>query len=781
MQVNAPDRDLFHGGSRCARRYVLRGHVQGIGVRPAIARLADQLGLTGSVANRTDGVVVHVQGSGAAVAEFESALLRSLPAAARVDAIETSEVAPTKDASFVIARCPADGPLATAVPPDRVACDDCLHETTDPQHRRRGYAFTSCTNCGPRYSIIVRMPYERADTTMARFAMCPRCAAEYERPGDRRFHAQTNACPDCGPRVWLEDAHGVLDAPNGAIAAAVEAIRRGRIVALRGLGGYQLICDATNDAAVQRLRERKRRPAKPLAVMVDSLETAERFARLTDAARRALRDTSNAIVLVPARAGTPLAASVHPGIRDVGLFLPTTPLHAALLRALRRPLICTSGNREGEPLVADVSAARHDLKGICDVWLHHDRPIAHAIDDSVVRIVAERPVTLRLARGLAPLPLEDLSRRVSERGCPGPIVALGGQLKSAVGWWNGAQAVLGPHLGELDVLAVRERFEQHLHAMQHLYRFAADRFVRDAHPDYFTSRWAASHGKKPSVVVQHHHAHVVAGMLEHGWLDRRVLGVALDGTGYGPDGTVWGGEFLECTATTFRRVGHLRPFGLPGGEAAIREPWRLAAALTAEAPDVFCDDRWLCRNWHDVDVDRFAQVRRVVRVPAVAPRCSSMGRLFDAVAGIVLGVERVQFEGQAAMLLESVADPGERGSYRFAQRPCRLHRDQDCVELDWQPLLSDILRDHRRGVDPAVIAARFHRAVARCVVDMARRYCALPVVLGGGVFQNRLLTEWVIEASGDALTLGPPGSIPPNDGGLAAGQLVAALSGMEAE
>ncbi|RMG35758.1 MAG: carbamoyltransferase HypF [Planctomycetota bacterium] len=762
-----------------ARRLLLTGRVQGVGLRPAIARLAADLGLCGSVANCSDGVEVRIEGSPAAVEAFQRRLPERLPAGAELAAVTAEEVVPRGTAGFVIERGSTDGPLATSVPPDRAVCETCLSEVRDATDRRFGYAFTSCTDCGPRYSIIVRMPYERADTTMQGFTLCPRCAEEYTTPGDRRFHAQTNACPTCGPRVWLENAEGAVAAGTEAVAQAARAIRNGRIVALRGIGGYQLLCDATDDVAVRRLRERKGRPAKPLAVMVDGPRSAERLAELDERARRVLCGLANPIVLVPARPAAPLAASVHPGVRDIGLLMPTTPLHALLLKSCGRPLVCTSGNREGEPLVSEVAAARRKLARVCDLWLHHDRPIAHPIDDSVVRMIGDRAVTLRLARGLAPLPLDGATALIAEGRSAGPVVALGGQMKSAVAWWNGAQAVLGPHLGELDVLPVRERFERHLEAMHELYRFRAERLVHDAHPEYFTSLWAARRSDVVRRAVQHHHAHVVAGMLEHGWLDREVFGVAFDGTGYGVDGTIWGGEFLLCTVAGFRRVGHVRGFRLPGGEAAVREPWRVAVAMLAEVTGAEDAAEWLSRRWADVDPRRFDGVRRVAAVGAFAPRCTSAGRLFDAVAALTLGIDRVDFEGQAAMLLESVADEDAAGRYAFAVRPCRWHAGRDCLELDWAPVLAGVLGDCRRGVHPGAIAMRFHRAVAGAIADVANRFRGTPVVLSGGVFQNRLLTECVIEAFGDAPSLGRPGVIPPNDGGLAAGQLMVALSAAE--
>jgi hydrogenase maturation protein HypF len=607
------------------------------------------------------------------------------------------------------------------------------------------------------------MPFERADTTMSEFALCPDCRHEYGAPGDRRFHAQTIACGTCGPKVWCKVAgHNAKLFGEKALRAAVAHLQAGKIVALRGLGGYQLLVDATNQAAVDRLRERKHRRAKPLAVMVESVDAAHPLAHFDDEEIAAFEDPAAPIVLVRCHPHNGLAPTIHPCLDTVGLMRPTTPLHAVIAHDFGRPLVCTSGNREGDPLEHDIDAAEAHLIGLADFWLHHDRKIVRPIDDSVVRVIAGRRVSIRLGRGLAPLTL-DLPAMP-------PTIAVGGYLKAAAAWSNGVQAVLGPHIGDQQSVAARERFLAHLKDWLRLYRFRPAQLVHDMHPEYFSTQWAQ---KQPvrQIAIQHHHAHIVAGMLEHGWLDRTVLGVAWDGTGYGTDGTIWGGEFLASTASGYQRVARLRPFALPGGEAAIREPWRIALAVCAQVEGSVDLSHW--PGW-SVGSRQIEAIKRIIDRPKLAPVTSSAGRLIDAAAALILGIECADFDGQVAMRLEAAADRGARGWYHFPVS------DDALPELDWRPLFAGLIADCRRGVDPGMLAMRFHRSLAHGIVGVCRRWKELPVVLSGGVFQNRLLTELVAEMIDPKVQmLGLPGLIPPNDGGLAAGQLaIAAAKGI---
>lgn len=748
-----------------ALRLTLSGRVQGFGVRPAIARLAADLNLTGTVMNCLNGVEVWVEGTSDRVQRFEERLPKELPVEARLDVIQR-EPAPSLGCStfeireladLVSERLDATG-VSAEVPRDCAVCEECLRDSATAGNRRFLYPFTSCTRCGPRYSLLEGMPYERSRSSMRQFPLCRHCRGEYTDGSDRRFHAQTLCCPECGPQVWCVRADGRMQGQRElALPIAIAAIQQGQIVALRGVGGYQLLCDATNAAAVRRLRERKRRTSKPLAVMVESLSAAESLALINDEERRELTSAANPIVLSKARSESSVVAEVHPGLNEVGVMLPTTALHWYLASELRKPIVVTSGNIEEEPLVSESADAERELAGIADLWLHHDRPILRRIDDSVVRVIAGRTVTIRAARGIAPLPLT-IPAAI-------PLLALGGQQKGAVAISNGRQCVLGPHVGDLDNLATQARFSSEVGDLLHLFGQTPQVVVHDFHPDYFTSRWAQSQSL-PLVGVQHHHAHIAAGMVEHHWLDREVIGIAFDGTGYGPDGTIWGGEFLLATAASYRRVGRLRPFSLPGSEAAIREPWRVAVALVSAAAGqgVASELSWQCG-----DDDAVQTILKIQDNPQFSPRTSSVGRLFDGVAALILGVDRVDYEGQAAMLLEAACDVSAAGEYVWA------HLDGEVEELDWRPMIGRLLQDRAAGVSPGVVAMRFHRGLATAAARVACRYAPRPIVLGGGTFQNRILTELLVEhlkVSGQALGL--PGQIPPNDGGLAAGQLAIA-------
>lgn len=744
-----------------ARRLIMSGRVQGLGVRPAIFRLATKLDLVGFVRNSSRGVEIEVEGPVARVSQFSESLSQQVPSGTQIDQLRIEATALQGHSAFEIVIEPPDGPLSARVPEDLAVCPDCLDEVRDATNRRHRYPLTSCTLCGPRYSIIRSMPYERTETTMADFAFCPSCETEYRGAGDRRFHAQTNACADCGPRVWAVDArHRAIGKGDDAVRAIVAALAAGKIVALRGVGGYQLLVDATNEEAVVRLREKKRRLGKPLAVLVDSLPSARRLAHLDDQEQRALCSPANPIVLVRAKSDSNLAPSIHPHLDTLGLMLPSTPLHALVSQDVGRPLVCTSGNHEGEPLEYQVDQAEQNLAEICDLWLHHDREIARPIDDSVVRVIAGRPVSIRLARGLAPLALDLPSTE--------PMLAAGGYLKTSTAWTNGEQAVLGPHIGDQETLAARERYLAQIDDCQRLYRFQPRRLAHDMHPEYFSTAWVVGQSQ-PAVAVQHHHAHVVAGMMEQGWLDREVLGVAWDGTGFGTDGTIWGGEFLVATATRFRRYARLRPFRLPGGETAIRQPWRAAVAILAEVTDKHTLAKSSCWSGRDIDVP---SVQHILNCGQFSLTTTSAGRLFDAAAAIILEIDRADFDGQPAMRLEAAADRSVRGRYEMPLE------EGDVLELDWRPLFTGITGDLASGIDPGTVSMRFHRTLATAIADVCRR-AGLPTVLTGGVFQNRLLTELVVEQLTDwKQPLGLPGVIPPNDGGLAAGQLAfAAMSG----
>lgn len=747
---------------RVAYQILLQGAVQGRGVRPAIAQLAELNGWCGTVRNTAEGVELRVAEEGRQPADL-AALLRS--ALSGLTALRIDAVPDAGWTGFTIEPSTEDAGLAAPVPRDVAICPECLYETEDSGNRRFRYGLTSCTTCGPRYSVIRAMPFDRPRTSLDGFPLCPACRAEYGSTTDRRRHAQTMACPLCGPQVWAADRGGrQLAQGDDAAVMAGRALLDGRVVALRGVGGYQLLTDATNGAAVDELRRRKDRPAKPFAVLCRSIEVARELAELDAVGERELLSPANPIVLAPRRIATVLAASVSPHLMDIGLLLPTTALHARLAEAVGRPLVCTSGNVDGEPLVFEVDEAVRVLCGIADLMLHHDREIVQPIDDSVVRPMAGTVVTLRCARGLAPLTLP-LSGP--------PTLALGAQLKSACAWTNGRQGVLGPHVGDLQGLATRERWSEHVAAMSGLYGLDDALLVADAHPDGFSRQWAQETGREV-LSVWHHHAHIVAGMVEHGWQGRTVLGIAADGTGWGPDGTLWGGEVLWATTADFRRAAHLRTFTLPGGEAAMGEIWRVAVAAAGQIEGMTPEPLSQVVGLPESPVRQVLQVSRS-RLSVVT---SSLGRLFDVAACLALGLTRVSYEGEAAMRLEAACDPSADGEYAWSIEP------GDPAQLDWRPALRALLADRKRGVAPSVMAERFHRGVASTMIDVVRglsqtseSHSRIPVVLSGGVFQNRRLLELLVERwPVECGPLGLPGGIPPNDGGLAAGQLAIALA-----
>ncbi len=754
---------------RCAWRITVRGRVQGTGFRPHVYRLAQRIGLNGKVRNVAQGVEITVEGMEASLEEFRMLLERNAPPAAAVESIAVEEVEPQGATEFAIEESGEGTERKVRVLPDLATCSACRHEILDPEDRRQGYPFTSCTGCGPRYSIIAALPYDRPATTMASFRQCHECAAEYLDSDDRRFHAQTNACPTCGPQIALWDQAGhQVAGPAEALSLAAKLLRGGHVLALKGLGGFQLIVRADDAAAVRRLRERKQRPAKPFAVMVVSAAQAAQLAVLGRAERDLLASSENPIVLLRQRAGANgvALAEVAPRLSTLGLFLPTTPLHHMSLAAAGGPLVVTSGNRGDEPLVTDEREAPKRLAGIADAFLVHDRPILRRVDDSVVCVIAGRPTVLRLARGYAPLPLPALERFAD---CP-PVLAVGGHHKVALAFWTGQQAVLTQHIGDMDTAETRAAFVTGVADVCKLYRFEPAVVVCDAHPDYFTTRWAHSLGK-PVIAVQHHHAHAAACMAEHDLLNREVLAFAWDGTGYGPDGTIWGGEALRATAGGFRRVASLLPFPLPGGEAAIRHPNRSAFGLLLSAfgQQSACATRRLEQLGLEPSEARVLAAMCAQRVGT--PWTSSMGRLFDALAALVLGIREVSYEGEAAVMLESVADEDVTDAYPLLQR---WADGSGLARGDWRPLLEAVLADLDRDVAPGLIAGRFHNALAQWAAAVAAAEGLSDVLLSGGCFQNRLLAERTREALQNR-RIYLHGLVPPGDGGLAAGQLAVAL------
>ncbi len=751
---------------RGRERIAVTGTVQGVGFRPFVWREASSRSLAGYVANTPEGVTLEVEGPAAAIDELVAALRAPPPPAATVT-LTREALAPTGETGFTIRDSALGGTRSAAVLPDLATCEECLAEVSDPANRRYRYPFTNCTHCGPRYSIITDLPYDRARTTMRRFVMCPECQAEYENPADRRFHAEPNACPVCGPQLALWDGEGrVLAERDAALHAAATALRDGSIVAVKGLGGFHLMVDARSEAGVRLLRQRKQREEKPFAVMFASLDAVHQAAEPTDIEIDALTSRERPIVLMAKREGV-LADSVAPGNPLVGAMLPYTPLHHLLLAELGLPVVATSGNRSDEPICTDEHEALTRLKDIADLFLVHDRPIERPVDDSVMRVIAGKPTVFRRARGLAPA--------VAARGVAPGILAVGGHLKTTVALSTEAGVVLGQHLGDLDTPEARDAYDRGIADIQRLHDTAPRLVARDMHPDYHSTHVAEGLAA-PKFAVQHHLAHVAACMAEHG-LEPPVLGVSWDGTGYGTDGTVWGGEFLRVTADGWQRVAHLRPFRLPGGEAAVREPRRSALGLLHAA---FGADAFAMTDLAPVAAFPPAERRTLQTMldrGLNAPLTTSAGRLFDAVAALIGLRQTTSHEGQAAMELEWAAnselDSGlRRDNVRELRYSIEIKEENGVLVLDWQPLSGgDSGRYPGRSAPVAAMAAQFHDALALAIAATATRIGEETVVLSGGCFQNGRLTEKTLTAL-NAAGLVPVRHerVPPNDGGLALGQ-----------
>jgi hydrogenase maturation protein HypF len=750
------------------------GVVQGVGFRPFVHRLATELALVGHVGNDTSGVFIEVEGGAAAVERFKARLVTEAPPLAKIFAVEASTIAVADDDTFRIVESQVAGAVRTFVSPDIAVCDDCLAELFDATDRRARYPFINCTNCGPRFTITVSLPYDRPNTTMRAFALCPECEAEYHDPSDRRFHAQPIACAACGPRIWFEGTGGRVQGTDAALAATHHALARGEIVALKGLGGYHLACDATSDLAVDRLRQRKNRMDKPFAVMVRDVTVARTLATVDQMEAALLTSRERPIVLLRHHAESPVARHVAPHNPHLGIFLPYTPMHHLLFRAVPGSsapvptvLVMTSGNLTDEPICYDDDDAKHRLGRIADAWLVHDRPIHVPCDDSVVRVEAGQELPLRRSRGYAPLPVRLPFASTA-------TLAMGGELKNTFCLSEGHDAWLSQHIGDMGSLETLAAFEQSTRQFEQIYQVKPQRVAADAHPGYQTRRWADDVSGLPVALVQHHHAHIASVMAEHAVpAGEQVIGFAFDGTGYGTDGAIWGGEVLVAGYGSFERASHLRYVPLPGGDTTIRRPYRAALAHLWSAGIAWESDLPPVR--HAQEEERDVLRRQLERDVGCVPT-SSMGRLFDAVSSL-LGVQHLaSYEAQAAMELEWLADRhlDEARTYRFS-----LEGD----EIDPAPVLRSMIDELRQGCPIGPMAAGFHMAVARLVAESAARLRELTgigrVALSGGVFQNVLLvrlTREALEAQG--LRVLTHRLVPPNDGGLALGQ--AAVTGYRA-
>jgi hydrogenase maturation protein HypF len=736
--------------------------------------------LSGFVKNRCGAVVIEVEGDSESLNAFLGDIRARPPRLAKIDGITWEQRLPLGDGEFRIESSDRESASAIYVAPDVAVCDDCLRELFDPADRRYHYPFLNCTNCGPRLTIVKSAPYDRARTTMASFVMCRECQSEYDDPANRRFHAQPTACPACGPSVRLAAADGERVDGHDPLGLFASALLQGKIGALKGLGGYHLVCDASNPAAVKSLRLRKHRDEKPFAIMVRDLAAARLIGALSPLEADLLTAPSRPIVLLRRLAGSGVAAEVAPGNPCLGVMLPYTPLHHLLADALdSTPLVMTSGNRSDEPIAYEDEDALERLKGIADVFLLHDRPIHVRCEDSVTRVIGGEELPVRRSRGHAPAPL---ALPVS---CPWPILATGGQLKTTFALGREQRAFLSHHLGDLDDYRAFRQFERDIALYERVFEIEPRQIAHDLHPDYASTHYAyarvgagrealASVDPVRLVPVQHHHAHVASCMAEHG-LTEPVIGVAFDGTGYGLDGTIWGGEFLVGDYRTFRRAAHLRPIGMPGADQAIREPWRMGVAHLRDAG---IRSRAFAER---IEPAALCVMEKMLERGCNTPMTSSAGRLFDAIAAVAGVRMRASYEGQAAMELEWLAtDVRDDGAYPFAlEEVCEGEPSEPTLLADPRPLVREAARDAALGRSPGLISRRFHNGLVEmiaAVCDRIRRSTALgAVVLSGGVFLNALLTGAVVaRLASDGFRVYRHRLVPPNDGGLALGQLAVA-------
>lgn len=748
-------------------RMEIHGAVQGVGFRPFVYRLAGSFDVTGWVCNASTGVILEVEGEEAVLQRFGEAVETEKPALSIIQDINREYLEPVGYIGFEI-RKSTSGKKRALILPDISTCDDCLEEIMDPGNRRYRYPFTNCTNCGPRYSIINSIPYDRPATTMAGFHMCKKCLSEYEDPSNRRFHAQPNACPECGPHLELWDNSGkILAERNDALRRTASAILDGKVAAVKGLGGFHLIALASSDKAVLLLRERKGRKTKPFALMFPSTDMISSCCEVSEMEKNLLKSPESPIVLLKKReddgSSRKLSDFISPGNPDLGVMLPYTPLHHLLLREIGEPVVATSGNLSDEPICIDEHEALRRLSGLADLFLIHNRPIARHVDDSIVRVVDGREMVLRRARGYAPLPA-----RMNEES--GTILATGAHLKNTLALSIGNNVFTSQHIGDMETPQAVKAFEEVWSGIESLYHAVPDKVIHDLHPDYISTKHALESGF-PAFPVQHHIAHVCSCMLDNG-LNPPLLGVSWDGTGYGIDGTIWGGEFFYIGKESVERVAHMRTFRLPGGEKAIREPRRSAFGLLSEIfddPDKYIPSDVFTKKEKTV-------LKRMLKKDLNSPSTSSAGRLFDAVASILGLCQLNEFEGQAAMSLEhAVAGVETDDSYhltleRSAGKPWIL---------DWESLINNIIEDITIGVKTSIISARFHNALAEGIVSIAELTGEKRVVLSGGCFQNVYLAERtaiLLRKSGFKPVL--HWRIPPNDGGIAPGQIFAAVNNL---
>lgn len=754
------------------------GVVQGVGFRPFVYRLAKELNLVGWVHNSPQGVAIAIEGNSSQLEQFLHRFDRELPPLAQVRSRQIQWQDPLGYADFTI-QPSSGGEKTAAILPEIATCPDCLQEIFDPSDRRYRYPFTNCTHCGPRYSIILDLPYDRAQTTMTQFAMCPECQREYGDPGDRRFHAQPNACPCCGPQLQYWDISGhCIAQTEEALQKAIAAIEQGEIIAVKGLGGFHLMVDARNETAVQTLRQRKYRPSKPFALMYPDLEQIRQDCEISPEAANQLRSPQAPIVLLPRRKESHLPLNIAPKHPHIGAMLPYTPLHHLLLQGLGFPVVATSGNRAKEPICIDESVAIVQLKGIADAFLIHDRPIVRPVDDSVMAFAGNTPLWLRRSRGYAPLPL------TLQAGDPTrKILAVGGHLKNTIALYCDRQIFLSQHIGDITNIESLITFKDTIKNLSKMYDFQPDLVVCDAHPDYQSSQFARGL-EIPVLPVQHHYAHVLAVMADC-QLNAPVLGLAWDGTGYGLDGRIWGGEFILVTPDRWQRIAHLKPFRLPGGEQAVKQPWRIALGLLVDACGETAWDLQDLPPFQGHSRAELKQFKTILDRQINTPLTSSMGRLFDAIASLLGLCQNTTYEGEAAMSLEFAVTPTDSADYypfNLLTTPNAKSALNLPLQIDYCPIILAILKDRQSKVSLGTIAAKFHHTLVKIasqtlqILTQDRVISTQNIVLSGGCFQNRyLLAQMRDRLQKLGYNVHSAQSIPPNDGGLSVGQICAGL------
>lgn len=748
---------------------MIHGAVQGIGFRPFIYRLAGELKLNGWVSNIPEGVVIEAEGARKTLEHFSDRIHSELPALASIHSCEVTVLDPAGYRSFDIRESTLSGSKQAVILPDIALCPDCLNEMNDPKNRRYRYPFINCTNCGPRLTIIESLPYDRRNTTMVRFTMCPECQKEYDDPSDRRFHAQPNACPECGPQLMLTTNAGkTIAIKEAALHQAADAIRKGLIVAVKGIGGFHLMADPFNDKAVRTLRERKHREQKPFALLMPTITEAERYCEISEQEMKALSSAHAPIVLLrKLKKESPLSSLIAPNNPLLGVLLPYSPLHHLLMRELGRPVIATSGNLSDEPICIDNEDAVQKLGGIADLMLMHDRPIVRQADDSIIRIIGGQEMVLRRARGLAPLPVR-LPIEPKKR-----LIAVGAHLKNTIAMNVGSSVVVSQHIGDLETEQSLSAFKETISDFRHMYEIEPEAVIADKHPEYLSTQFAEAM-EIPCIRIQHHAAHIFSCMGEN-HLTGEVFGVSWDGTGYGDDGTIWGGEFFRFTEGEMKRVGTFRPFPLPGGSAAVKEPRRSALGMLHELSGGTMNS--VPQN---CSIEQFSQQEVATLVQMMnkginSPRTSSAGRIFDAVSSLTGLMHIMGFEGQGALELESI----------IGEEACEDQYDFTIAEgasdgtlsiIDWEEMITGIIDDMRNQVSKSIISQKFHTTMSEIIVRMAKRYGSRAVVLSGGCFQNAYLTERTIKRLlEEGLVPYRHQRIPPNDGGIALGQLYGAV------